>query len=112
MKILPRIFGEVSLSVCLLIFAQQQGLAEQTRLVDSLWIRESNVNYYVTFSGAWVEYDNDESCGNNAHKTTKGQQRYFSHVHVNYSLPRTGTDMNGVTREVTAAKIKAYWASL
>ncbi|MDR2438737.1 MAG: hypothetical protein LBE12_05125 [Planctomycetaceae bacterium] len=99
----------INLWICLLTFVQQQSLAEQTYFEDRLWIREGNENYRVKFTGTWVEYANDENCANNDHKTTKGQQRYFGHVHVNYSLPRTGMDQYNTPREVTVAKIKAYW---
>jgi hypothetical protein len=75
---------------------------------DSLWIRENGENYWVTFSGNWVDYANGENCSNTSHRTAKGS-RFFAHAHINYSLPATGFDSSGQQRTVTLSKIKAYW---
>jgi len=79
----------------------------------SVHIRENNQNYTVVLSLLSSEcshYNDDQACGNSAHRTQKGS-RYFDHYHVAYSIPRLGS-RNGDLEDpvyVTETNIDAYW---
>ena len=78
---------------------------------DILWIREGGVNYRVRVPGNWINYENNENCGDNAHRTSKGPTpRFFGHAHINYSFSIHGNVVGtNVPKTVTVANVKAYW---
>jgi hypothetical protein len=74
-------------------------------------IRESGANYWMTLTlpdSEAVYYANGANCGVSAHRTANGP-RYFAQYHLSYSLPHSGKDRNNVSRDVTVAKIDAFW---
>ncbi|MGK3983878.1 hypothetical protein WME99_12620 [Sorangium sp. So ce136] len=78
---------------------------------ETVWIREDGVDYAVSLTLTArdvVKYSKTEDCGNAAHVTRTSGLR-FEHIHVNYALPKRGFDDDGVEREVTVAKVNAYW---
>lgn len=92
-------------------------------LTDTLNMREDDVDYEIEITltdGQLVKYAKDEDCGTPAHVTAKNNKR-FEHLHVNYTLPQSGTVVrrrtgddwedvdNGATKTVTATKVDAYW---
>ena len=90
--------------------------AETPIPTDSLQIREGDplANYTVKFDvpeGQMILYGNGENCGDSSHRTIKAEpRRYYSHFHITYTLPKTGTDQYGNPRTVNNTdEINAYW---
>jgi hypothetical protein len=80
---------------------------------DYIEIREGSSNYKVvlTLISTTAPYDavlftSSDNCA--AHKTKMGRQ--FEHIHVNFSLPKTGVIKNTITpKTVTTANIRTLW---
>jgi len=86
-------------------FAGEQVLKDQITIRE--WLKNRTVEFDVP-AGDMIAFANDEACGKTEHRT-KDQGLYFEHIHIKYTLPKTGMDEYGVERTVTTDKIDAYW---
>ena len=97
-----------------LVFAASSASASSNWTSDTLHIKQNGNYYAVTFNvavGQMIEYFNGEDCGNASHKTSGGfPSRFFGHIHIAYTLPKTGVDQFGSARTINnAGEIDGWW---